>query len=181
TLSFTVSNPNTFSSMSGVAFTDTLPAGVVVATSNGLVGSCGSGTITAVAGSGSISLSGGTLTASPAAGSSCTFSVNVTGTSAGVKNNSVTVTSTEGGSGIAANASITVIAPPTISKAFGAASIPLNGSTSLSFTITNPNTASALTGVGFSDTLPAGLIISTPNGLSGSCGGGTITATQGSK
>src|SRR5205085_7348664 len=179
-LSFTVTNPNTLASLSGVAFTDSLPAGLVVATPNGLTGTCGSGTITAVAGSGSISLSGGTLTASPAAGSSCTFSVNVTGTTAGVKNNSVQVTSTEGGSGNTANASITVVASPTISKAFGAASIPLNGSTSLSFTITNPNTASALSGVAFTDNLPAGLAVAATPNVTGSCGSGTITAVAGS-
>jgi hypothetical protein len=72
------------------------------------------------------------------------------------------------------------VAPPTLSKVFGAASMPLNGSTSLSFTINNPNAATSLTGVGFTDTLPAGLVVSTPNGLTGSCGGGTITATAGS-
>jgi len=70
------------------------------------------------------------------------------------------------------------VAPPVIIKAFGAASIPLNGATSLTFTIQNNNTTTTLTGVGFSDTLPAGLVVSTPNGLTGSCGGGTITATQ---
>src|SRR5579864_4358301 len=173
-LTFTINNPNTGVALSGVAFTDNLPAGLVVATPNGLNNTCG-GTATAVAGSGSISLSGGTLAAS----ASCTVVVNVQGTTAGVKNNSVQVTSTEGGTGNTSNASITVVGPPTIAKAFGAASIPLNGSTSLSFTITNPNTSTALTGVGFSDTLPAGLVISTPSGLTGTCGGGTITATAG--
>ena len=69
--------------------------------------------------------------------------------------------------------------PPGIAKGFGATSILLNGTTSLSFTIANPNAADTLTGVGFSDTLPSGLVIATPNGLSGSCGGGTITATAG--
>ena len=105
--------------------------------------------------------------------------MNVTGTTGGVKNNSVQVTATESGPGNTSNASITVTSPPVIIKAFGAASIPLNGSTSLTFTIQNNNTTTALTGVGFSDTLPAGLVISTPNGLTGSCGGGTITATAG--
>ncbi|HEX3584626.1 MAG TPA: CSLREA domain-containing protein [Candidatus Angelobacter sp.] len=172
-LTFTIQNPNTTLTLNGIAFTDNLPAGLLVATPNALNNTCG-GTATAVAGSGSISLSGGTLASS----ASCTVSVNVQGTTAGVKNNSVQVTSTEGGTGNTSNASITVVAPPVIIKAFGAASIPLNGSTSLTFTIQNNNTTTALTGVGFSDTLPAGLVISTPNGLTGSCGGGTITATQ---
>jgi uncharacterized repeat protein (TIGR01451 family) len=178
TLTFVIANPNTNTGLTGVAFTDTLPAGLQVATPNGLTGSCGSGTITAVAGSGSVSLSGGTLTASPAAGSSCTITVNVTGVTAGVQNNSVQVTSTEGGTGNTSNASVTVVAPPVIIKAFGAASIPLNGTTTLQFTIQNQNTTTTLTGVGFSDTLPAGLIISTPNGLAGNTCTGTLTATQ---
>jgi len=71
------------------------------------------------------------------------------------------------------------LAPPTIAKAFGAASIALSGSTDLTFTIANHN-GSTLTGVGFTDSLPAGLVISTPNGLAGSCGGGAMTAVPGS-
>jgi uncharacterized repeat protein (TIGR01451 family) len=173
-LTFTINNPNTGIALSGVAFTDNLPAGLVVATPNGLSNTC-NGTVTATAGSGSISLSAGTIAAS----GSCTVVVNVQGTTAGVKNNSVTVTSTEGGTGNTSNASITVVGAPVIIKAFGAASIPLNGSTSLTFTIQNNNTTTALTGVAFSDTLPAGLVVSTPNGLTGTCGAGTITATAG--
>ena len=74
-----------------------------------------------------------------------------------------------------------MVAPPTISKSFGTAvSIQLGGTTALNFTINNPNATVALTGVGFIDTLPAGLVVSTPNGLTGSCGGGTITAVAGS-
>jgi hypothetical protein len=175
-LSFTITNPiaNT-SSLTGVAFTDSLPSGLVVATPSGLSGSCGGGTITATAGSSSASLSGATLAAS----GSCVFSVNVTGTTAGAKNNSVSVTSTTAGSGNTSNASVTVVAPPTITKSFGAATVPLNGSTTLTFTVSNTNAGSSLTGVGFTDTFPSGLVVATPNGLTGSCGGGTITATQG--
>jgi uncharacterized repeat protein (TIGR01451 family) len=173
-LTFTITNPNSNVALAGVAFTDSLPAGLAVATPNGLSSTCG-GTATAVAGSGSVSLSAGALADS----ASCTVSVNVTGTSAGVENNSVTVTSTTAGTGNTATASITVVAPPAIGKVFGAASIALGGSTSLSFTITNTNTTTTLSGIGFSDTLPAGLVISTPNGETGVCGSGTITATAG--
>ncbi len=70
--------------------------------------------------------------------------------------------------------------PPTISKAFGAASVALNGSTTLTFNLSNPNAAISLSGIGFTDAFPAGLTVSTPNGLTGNCGGGTITAVGGS-
>jgi hypothetical protein len=79
-------------------------------------------------------------------------------------------------------------APPTVAMAFGAASIPVEGTTSLTFTITNPNTVptldagpalllGSLTNISFTDPLPAGLAIATPNNIVGSCG--TITAAAG--
>ncbi|MDD1677826.1 MAG: hypothetical protein LUO93_01410, partial [Methanomicrobiales archaeon] len=171
-VTFTLNNPNSGLALTGVAFSDTLPAGLQVATPNGLLTTC-TGTVTAAAGSGSISLTGATL----AANANCKVSVNVQGIAAGVQNNTTgPISSTESGAGATSNtASITVIGPPSIAKAFGAASINLNGTTTLSFTITNPNATVALTGVGFGDTLPAGLAVANPNGLTGSCGAGTIT------
>ena len=176
TLTFTLTNPNTADALSGVGFTDPLPAGLVVAAVNGLENTCG-GTVTAVEGTGSIVLANGGL---PANGS-CTITVSVTGTTAGIKDNiTSTVTSPDASEpGGTASASLTVLEPPTIEKAFGAASIDLNGTTTLTFVLTNPNGATALTGVGFTDALPAGLVVATPNGLTGACGGGTITATAG--
>ncbi len=175
-LTFTINNlaANTIP-LTGIAFTDNLPAGLVVSTPSNLTNTCG-GTATAVAASSSVSLSGATL----AINTSCTLSVNIAGITAGLKNNSVTVTSNESGPGSTSNASIMVVAPPVIAKVFGAGKNLLNGSTSLSFTIQNANNVTALTGIAFTDTLPAGLVVSTPNGLSGTCGGGTITATDGS-
>jgi arabinogalactan endo-1,4-beta-galactosidase len=70
--------------------------------------------------------------------------------------------------------------PPTITKAYGAASVPLNGATSLTFTLTNPNSGASLSGLGFTDMLPAGQMVASPSGLMGSCGGGAITAVAGS-
>ncbi len=173
-LTFTLTNPNPYATLTGVAFTDSMPAGLVVATPNGLSNTCG-GTATAIAGSASASLSGATL----AAGASCTLAVSVTGTTLGVKNNSVQVNSSVGGTGNTSNASLKVsVSPPTITKVFGATTINLNAATSLTFTLTNPNAVASLTGVAFTDSLPAGLVVATPNKLTNNCGG-AATAVAG--
>jgi uncharacterized repeat protein (TIGR01451 family) len=174
-LTFTLINPNR-TALAGVSFADTLPAGLV-ANPASVTNSCG-GTVATT--TGSIALAGGTLTAL----GSCTVSVDVIGTTGGTKiNTSGAVNSNQSGPGGTTAASVTVAAAaaPTISKAFGAATIPVGGTTTLAFTLTNPNpnTSPPLTGVSFADTLPAGLVVATPNGLTGSCGGGTITARAG--
>jgi uncharacterized repeat protein (TIGR01451 family) len=80
----------------------------------------------------------------------------------------------------ASSTSASKILPPSIAKSFGATRIGLNQTTSLTFTVSNPNPEAALTGVGFTDTLPTGLVVSSPNGLMGEYGGGNITALDGS-
>lgn len=109
TLTFQISNPNGDSSLSGIGFNDTLPAGQSVATPNGLAGTCGNGAITATAASGTVSLSSATL----AAGAACSFTVNVTGTASGTQNNVTNaVTSAEAGSGNTASATLIVAVSP---------------------------------------------------------------------
>src|SRR5262245_35102874 len=62
--------------------------------------------------------------------------------------------------------------PLTLTQQFGAASIPLNGSTTLTFRISHTSDAGLpISGIGFIDTLPPGLIVATPSGLSSSCDG----------
>ena len=174
-LTFSITNPNQTATLAGVAFTDTLPGGLVVSTPNGLSGSCGGGTIIATAGSNNISLTGATLATS----ASCTFLVNVTGIAGGVDNNSVTVSSTNGGTGNTSSASITVVLPPTITKNFSPTIIQAGNTSTLTFTITNPNTTAlgTLSGVGFMDALPSGVTVSTS---SATCNGFPVTATSGS-
>ena len=104
-LTFTITNPNSTTTQTGVAFTDTLPSGLVVSTPNALSNTCG-GSATATAGSGSISLTGGSIAAS----SNCKVVVNVTATTVGVKNNvSGNVSSTNAGTGNTASATLTVV------------------------------------------------------------------------
>src|SRR5437016_4850188 len=88
-LSFTITNTDATQAINGVAFTDTLPDGLVVATPGNLITTC-NGTATAADGSSSVSLSDASLDP----GTYCVVSLTVTGTTAGSKDNSVTVTST---------------------------------------------------------------------------------------
>src|SRR5262249_39785871 len=127
-LTLTVSNTNVNQTLGAITFTDSLPAGLVVATPSGLSNTC-NGSATAVAGSSSVSWASSPLPR----GASCTVSLNVQGTTAGDKNNSVQASDTTAGAGNTSNALVTVVAPPTISKAFGAGSIPLNGTTTVTF------------------------------------------------
>ncbi len=180
TLTITIANSNA-SALSAVAFADTLPANLVVASPTGLINTCG-GTGAATAGSGTVSLTGGALAAS----SSCTVTANVTSAFTGTfPNSSGPVTSAEAPAGSAASATLAVAFPPTISKLFLPDTVSQNGTTLLSFTISNPNSNSTppnvdvpLTGVAFTDTLPAGLAIASPPSASNDCGG-TLTATAG--
>jgi len=97
TLTFTLSNPNAGTSLTGVAFSDSFPAGLqVAATPNASTTGCGSPTFAPAAGNTSVSFSGGTIAASGA----CTVTVDVTATTSGSKvNTSGNVSSTETGVG----------------------------------------------------------------------------------
>ncbi|MGH9830202.1 MAG: hypothetical protein ACREDR_43890, partial [Blastocatellia bacterium] len=171
-LMFTLTNPNP-TPLTVVTFTDSLPAGLQVASPPNASGPCG--TFGPNAGDTTLTFGAGTL----AGNATCIVTVDVTATSPGVKNNtSGHVTSFEGGTGNTASASMTVLSPPSISKMFGAPNIPPGGTTTLTFTITNPNPSDQLTGVAFTDPLPSGLAVDSTPGASTSCGG-TFTPNAG--
>ena len=102
--------------------------------------------------------------------------MNVTGTTAGAKNNTTgAVTSTEGGTGGIASASLAVRRRRRRSPRPSVAELVVNGTTTLTFTLANPNAGTALNGVGFTDALPAGLVVA-PRTVTGTCGGTLTTA-----
>src|SRR5262249_2921651 len=122
-----------------------------------------------------IALSGATI----AANGQCQFSVTVTGASSGSYTNTTgAVTSTNGGTGNMASASLTVGAAPSITKSFTPNSIPLNGTATLAFNITNNNASTAVNGLAFTDSFPAGLVLASNPNSSNTCGG-NLTATGG--
>lgn len=178
-MTFTVTNTDPADFAQNVTFTDTMPAGLVIATPNGLSQSCtnaGPTTVTATAGSGNIIFLNPLLSV----GGSCTLTVNVTGTTNGLKTNSVVVSSF-GGAGNMATANIFVgsLTAPTVTQAFGASTLAIGGTTSLTVNITNPNSI-ALSGLAFTDGLPAGLVVATPNALTNTCNGAASAAAGGS-
>jgi len=171
-LSITLSNSNS-TPITGAAFTDNYPSNLVnTATPNGT--GCG-GTVTAAPNGTGVTLANGII---PANGT-CTVTVNVTSSTAGTYNNSIAagITSTNAGSNPAAiNGTLVVNSPPTVSKSFAPPVIAVNGTSTLTITLTNPN-AVPLTGAGFTDTYPGGLINATP--ANGTGCSGTVTATNG--
>jgi uncharacterized repeat protein (TIGR01451 family) len=70
-----------------------------------------------------------------------------------------------------------VALPPVLTKSFSPTTISVGGVSTLTFNVANPNAGSTLTNVNFTDTLPAGLFIASPNNVSGSCTGGTASVS----
>lgn len=178
TLTFKVSN-TTASPLNGVSFSDNLPstpAQMVVAGTPGLTTSgCGYPTVSAAAGSTVISLTN----ASIAAGGTCAFSVNVTVPSNGTyANTSDNLTINGVDTGQAASATLTVLASPTLTKQFSPNSIYTGQTTTLHFTLTNPNNV-ALTAAAFTDPLPAGIQVAATPAATTTCADATFSPAAG--
>jgi LPXTG-site transpeptidase (sortase) family protein len=178
TLTFTITNPNPTVGLSGLAFTDSLPSGVTVATS-GPTSVCG-GSLTTIAPS-TVTFTGGSLLAN----ASCNIPVQVAVTTAGPHTNisgfiSSTQTGTNSTSTGSASDTVTAVLPPTISKLFAPNPILAGSTSTLTFTIENPNIDQPLSGVVFTDTFPAGMVVADPTGASTyGCGAPTYTLAIG--
>ena len=163
TLGITLRNPNTAAVLTGITFTDTMPAGMIIADpplfTPSAVGDCGPGaTITGTSGTNTFTFSGGTL----AADAECTMSLSATMTVNSNLTNTIPAgaVSTFNGvtNGTATSASLTNQAGASISKSFAPNPVASGLSNYSILTITIRSTANvALTGLGLVDTLPAGL------------------------
>ncbi|MDR3390484.1 MAG: SdrD B-like domain-containing protein [Sulfuriferula sp.] len=181
TLTIRIDNPNS-SALTAAAFTDTLPAGLVVAQTPGAATTCSGGTVVAAASATSIRLSGGTI---PANGY-CTVTVNVLSNISGTYDNTIpaaAVTTYEGVSNAEpTGAELIVSNPPSVEKQFAPAVIPPNGKSTLTIYLQNSNTSAITLTSAFTDTLPTApgsIAVASPNGLSTTCPG-TVTAAAGS-
>ncbi len=165
------------------SITDNLPSGMVIATPAGASTNCAGGVVTATPGGTSASLSGATIPAAGAGSGLCSFTVNVVSGTAGSYVNVIPVgaaTSSQGSNTQSAQATLTVVAlaPVAASKAFSPTNIHGGGTSVLTITLPNSNGV-ALTGVSFTDTLPAQLLVANPANLTTTCPAGTPTGTPG--
>ncbi|MFO1496590.1 MAG: hypothetical protein U1F26_18260, partial [Lysobacterales bacterium] len=180
TITFTLTNPNTVAALPGgmtnASFSDTL-SGMQIATNQVAGGTCaGVGTHFFNAGQTSLNFSG--LTIPGGSPGSCTVTVVVTSLAAGVYPNvaSNLVTDQTPTPVSSPSVNLTVVAgPPTISKVFSPNPIALGQSSTLTFTLSNPNSVAAtLPSDAFRDvfpTSPAAMTVATPLTTTNTCGG----------
>ena len=152
-----------------LAFTDTLPIGVMLASPAFVSNTCG-GTVSAPDGGGTIGLSDGMV----GAGMICTIVVNVTaeavdGSDTTHTNTSGALSSTLGSSGTATDMLMVDIDRPGFSKSFDPATVEFGGRSTLTFTIDNSESGTVASVMRFTDTLPAGMVVADPANASTDC------------
>ena len=183
TMTLTLTNPSTTTSITGAALTDNFPAGMKVFLVPNFSNTCG-GTVSSgnVANDASLGISGMTIPFNAGGTASCTISVQVTSTvtasSPGMTNTTGTVTSTNANTSATASANLIVNPPPltsaTISKSFNPSSIGSGDTSTIIFTIGSANT-DILINANFTDTLLNMSVASTAIG--GTCAGVISTPT----
>jgi uncharacterized repeat protein (TIGR01451 family) len=188
TLTITLSNPGTSVATLTTPLIDTLPTGVKIASTPNASTTCG-GIVSATAGGPNVTLSSGSTI--PAAigitPGTCIVKGDVTALFNGSYLNTLPANAlkTSNGNNIApAIATLTVVpavppgGPPTLGKGFSPFTINMGGVSTLTITLSNPNTSIATLTAPLIDILPTGLKIApTPN--AGTTCGGTVSATAG--
>lgn len=178
TLTVTLTNPNA-TALTGVAFTDTYPANLVNALTAASASSCGGSVVASpnATNPGTLTLTGGSI----AANASCIVTVNVTAATAASYPNAIAIggvtAANAAASTVAATATLAVSAAPSLLKSFSAA--PATGIATMTLVITNHHPAS-ISGIGFTDTLPAGLTVSATPALANTCNGTPSAVANGS-
>lgn len=151
--------------VSDLAFVNTLPAGLILASPDGAMSSCGAGTFDVLAGA-NLSFVAGSVTAF----ASCEIEVLVTGVMPGTfMNVSGDLTSSAGNSGSASADLVIAADRPGFSKSFSSPTTVIGQRERLTFTFDNSLNPSAATNIQFNDTLPTGLVIADPANLTNTC------------
>lgn len=191
-LTVMVYNANAFA-LTDVAWSDTFPDGLKVASPSGLNNKDCGGTVTAASGATTISLSGGSVPAQVASvPGSCTITMNVTTTKAGNSINTINTGALSAkdeskaitiGNTTPASATLQVdeVVAPSVSKNFSPNTVWINSAGTMTVRIRNNDTTHTLSEAALTDTLPTGLVLANPvNSSTSGCGSPAITGTSGS-
>lgn len=186
----TLTNDNTASAVTNVAFTDNMAAANIVVAGAGVVANTCGGTVTAVVGASSFDLANGTIPQAPGGGTlgSCDIVVEVTSLVGGTApTNTLPAGAVTGndpagqsnGSPAAQSFTVLTLQRPTLAKLFTPDTIVQNDQTSrLRLTINNPNSTANLPLTTVTDNLPAGMEVApTPNASVACTGTGAANGT----
>ncbi|UZR29791.1 IPTL-CTERM sorting domain-containing protein [Methylococcus mesophilus] len=191
TLTITLINPSTSIATLSAALTDNLPSGVVVAPTPNASTTCIGGTLVGppVSGDTSVTLAAGAKipAAIGATAGTCTVTVDVTASAGGsyVNTLGVGVLVTDQGSNAALVSAILAVinpiaTPPTLSKGFIPTITVAGGVSTLTITLSNPNSEATNLTAPLTDVLPSGVVIApTPNASTTCPGSGAVEATPG--
>ncbi|MCP4902224.1 MAG: DUF11 domain-containing protein, partial [bacterium] len=174
TLQFDISNLTSVA-VRNLGFSNTLPAGVTIASPAASLNTCG-GTLSATNGGSTISLTDGGIGAL----GSCSVSVDVTASAPGTYTNVTGDLTSDAGNSGSASADLTVAADrPGFSKSFSPSVVAFGGRTTLTLTVDNTLNTSPAPNLRFTDNLPDGLGIADPSIASTTCTGGNLSAPAG--
>ncbi|PCM43531.1 SdrD B-like domain-containing protein [Marinobacter sp. ANT_B65] len=179
-LSIVVENQNDIA-LNGLAFTDNLPDGLVIAQTPDAATTC-SGSVNVVPSGQTVRLTGGVISAN----ASCTVSVDVLSNVAGTYTNTLptgAVRTTEGVTNSeTTQARIVISSPPTVAKQFEPAVIAQNGISRLTVYVNNPNDSAMTLTSALVDTLPVSpgdVIVAAAPDIGGTCPSAAVTAGAG--
>lgn len=185
-LTITLANPNLSVATLTAALLANLPPGVVVAPQPNASSTCGTATLSAVAGASTVSASPGTTIA---ANGSCTITVSVIAAVGGsyVVTAPVGILITSNGSNVAPSVATLIVIPtvvtvnsaPLLGKSFVPTTINTGGNSTLNITLSNPNNTVATLTAPLVDALPSGVVIAIPGGASTTCGAAIPVAQSG--
>jgi len=166
TLTHTISNPSIGNSLTGISFTNELPAHLVVADMPMVTNSCGDpGTVVAQPGSNVISVSGTGMT-----GASCVISVKIVGKKPGQYNiQTRALTTLQSGIGAVSNTVLLRVGlAPTVSLSLSAAKAGIGMVVTVTHTLTNPNSVMTLSNVAFDHAFDPSFTVENPVNMCGS-------------
>lgn len=173
---FTITNGSGSAGITDLSFSNTLPAGLVIADAPGLATDCVNGLLQGSTGGSTILFEQGRLSA----GSTCSVEVNVTGFTPGTYVNVSGGLSSSAGTSTPASANLTIDDRRVgFSKSFSPATVRLGERSRLTFLLDATLVGSNSFNVAFSDRLPEGMVLAVPANASTDCVG-SLSITPGS-